>query len=191
MVYALHRCLISASLPIALLSFHAIPGTNSFLVYPQDVLMRNNVLLFSSQQSLPSHASEGDYFDIDAYQKRNQIRSKFGLKPLSEEEFAVLQDEVKIIEQEQIVKFDASKQERVEQQKISTNKSQASRRNVFGNFFSTGSRPSCQTNDDCQEPDVCCDMVFGKVCCYGGEKSRLEEWKLAYVPVPQSYDWNS
>lgn len=40
-----------------------------------------------------------------------------------------------------------------------------------GGFFSAMKRTmpkQCETSYDCERPEVCCDLLFGTVCCSGG-----------------------
>eukprot|EP00986_Skeletonema_menzelii_P004637 scaffold1605_cov114-Skeletonema_menzelii.AAC.3 len=44
---------------------------------------------------------------------------------------------------------------------------------------------TCQSNFDCNSPQVCCDFRFKKICCDEGGTKRDIENELALIPVPQ------
>jgi hypothetical protein len=45
----------------------------------------------------------------------------------------------------------------------------------------------CESNYDCQRPEVCCDFHFTKQCCSSGIMARELTLQYATVPVPQQY----
>jgi len=140
-----------------------------------------------------SLSDNSQQFDNAAYLKRNASRKKFGLEPLSPEDFLALQAEVKAMEQVQSEKRETYKKqnEQSRHEGRSRTLSKSGDKGLFENLFGSSARRSCQSHDDCENPEACCDMLLGKVCCYNGVGSRLEELKPAWVTVPQSYDWNT
>ena len=53
---------------------------------------------------------------------------------------------------------------------------------LFGSVF----EDTCESNYDCNRPEVCCDFGFKKTCCEGGKTAKNLYGELATVPVPQS-----
>lgn len=118
------------------------------------------------------------------YEEKNRARKNFNLKPLSPEEFVVLQAQVHAMEREEGEKQGVARQvaveEREERERIK--KSQEGGGGMFQSFF----KDTCQSNFDCDRPEVCCDFGFKKVCCSSGNTNRDIEYELALIPVPQS-----
>jgi hypothetical protein len=46
---------------------------------------------------------------------------------------------------------------------------------------------ACETNLDCDQPQVCCDFHFKKFCCSSGLMARQLQLQYATVPVPQQH----
>jgi len=55
---------------------------------------------------------------------------------------------------------------------------------MFQSFFSTIFQDTCQSNDDCERPKVCCDFGYKKTCCMGGEGQLTPA--MAYATIPGS-----
>lgn len=47
---------------------------------------------------------------------------------------------------------------------------------------------SCESNFDCQHPEVCCDFAYKKMCCSSGKMAKDMELEYATIPVPQNYN---
>jgi hypothetical protein len=118
--------------------------------------------------------------DWDAMEAKNRSRKKFGLKPLTPEEFLDLQQQVQqiAVEQEQKIKAAAAA-------------SAASKKKSGGGFLDMiGSvlTDTCETNFDCERPEICCDFGFQKRCCASGspvfDAFNNKAGDPALVPVP-------
>jgi hypothetical protein len=133
--------------------------------------------------------------DMDALEKKNMARKKFGLKPLSPEEFLELQEQVAELDSQQ--KEKAAAAAAAELSKRRKEESGGLMNKLFGNVM----KNTCETNFDCSYPEVCCDFGFKKMCCSSGMRildgppqSRFGQ--LAEVPVvanpgpfpPDDYD---
>jgi len=64
-----------------------------------------------------------------------------------------------------------------------------------GGFFSAmkGTLPQqCETSYDCERPEVCCDLLFGSVCCSGGLMIPTTDPKVSLqrqaIPIPIDND---
>mmetsp|Transcript_41371 Transcript_41371/g.86844 ORF Transcript_41371/g.86844 Transcript_41371/m.86844 type:complete len:211 (-) Transcript_41371:244-876(-) len=120
-------------------------------------------------------------------EEKNKTRKKFGLPPLNPEEFVVLQAQIHAMESEQDEIQSVAKQaivaEREEMQRQQQLKSESS--GLLQSFISGIFEDTCQSNFDCNRPEVCCDFRFKKVCCSSGDTRRNIENELATIPVPQ------
>jgi hypothetical protein len=126
---------------------------------------------------------------VEQLERRNKSRAKFGLKPLSPEEFLELEQEVKIQELKQREKLAASKREQSQQQQAL---SYSSPKVGFFDKFLAGVIPDkCESNEDCERPLVCCDFIFKKVCCASGVPVGYNQMKPALIPVPARPDYPS
>ena len=128
--------------------------------------------------------------DFELLDTKNAARKKFGLKPLTPEEFLLLQEQVAEIDEQQRKKKAAhaaaaelaAEQERKKKQG-----------NIFTNFLGNALQDTCETNFDCEWPEVCCDFGFKKSCCSSGMRildgpPQSRQGQLAEVPIPQGND---
>eukprot|EP00526_Cylindrotheca_closterium_P012732 CAMPEP_0113625460 /NCGR_PEP_ID=MMETSP0017_2-20120614/13154_1 /TAXON_ID=2856 /ORGANISM="Cylindrotheca closterium" /LENGTH=447 /DNA_ID=CAMNT_0000535581 /DNA_START=169 /DNA_END=1512 /DNA_ORIENTATION=- /assembly_acc=CAM_ASM_000147 len=118
----------------------------------------------------------------DAFEKKNAARKKFGLEPLSLEEFAELQ--------EQVEQLGAQQQQRsaTAAAEVAAKKKKEERGGFFKKIFGDAMQDTCESNFDCQRPEVCCDFGFKKMCCSSGMRvldgpPRSRQGQLAEVPV--------
>eukprot|EP00527_Entomoneis_sp_CCMP2396_P007135 CAMPEP_0198143304 /NCGR_PEP_ID=MMETSP1443-20131203/6275_1 /TAXON_ID=186043 /ORGANISM="Entomoneis sp., Strain CCMP2396" /LENGTH=274 /DNA_ID=CAMNT_0043806525 /DNA_START=71 /DNA_END=895 /DNA_ORIENTATION=+ len=182
----------------------------------------------------------------EALEIQNQARKKFGLKPLTPEQYVALQAQIHQMESQQMVdatekafsEFDTNKdgvitlqelkegleniigtdlsEKRVEKvmQNLDSSgdgllqpdefltvgqlrnvldavatpeceqpqsKAQSSLQNFINNVF----QDTCECNFDCDQPEVCCDFGFKKMCCFSGRTAQNLEY--ATVPVPSTF----
>lgn len=115
--------------------------------------MRMSPHLPTTVLSSSSNAEARD-FDMEAFNTRNNYRKKFGLPPLSPEEFEEVEAQVKIL----------AKETQQKRESLAQTAQQRRRKNIFSDIFSD----SCETNFDCERPEVCCDFILKKVCCASG-----------------------
>lgn len=125
---------------------------------------------------------------LSKFEEKNKARTNFALPPLSPEEFVVLQAQIHAMEREQGEIQSNAKQaiveEREERQRQQHMKSEASS-GLLQSFMDGIFQDTCQSNFDCERPEVCCDFRFRKVCCSSGNTNRDIENELAAIPVPQ------
>jgi hypothetical protein len=123
-----------------------------------------------------------DDVSLDAlWERRNESRKKFGMKPLSRDEFIVLQEETRMQAEKQRREYQNQKP----QQRRSESRNMAS---IFETILSVAAPQVCETNDDCPAPsEVCCDFRFQKVCCSHGVKETQQQLALIPVPVKSSH----
>lgn len=130
---------------------------------------------------MESSSAEGNA-DFDALEKKNMARKKFGLKPLTPEEFASLQEQVAELDVQQQKRAAAAATEMAER------KAKEENPGFFKQLFGNVLQDTCESNYDCQRPEVCCDFGFKKMCCSSGMRildgpPRSREGQLAEVPV--------
>ena len=131
-------------------------------------------------------------FDNEAFERKNLSRKKFGLKPLSKEDFLQVEQQVRVQAEQHRQKFVQEQQMKQANVYRRTSTSAASNpngksRGLFENIFSDIMPKGCESNEDCENPEVCCDLVFSKVCCSSGVGVRgmlEEQYRPALVPVP-------
>jgi len=117
-------------------------------------------------------------FDQTAYDRKNELRRKFGLKPLTPDEYIQLELQVQELELEQL-----EKQEHVTKtSSSSTTFPTSKKRNIFQSFLNID---TCEDNYDCERPQVCCDLGIKKICCASGMKVFDGiQYQQQMIPVP-------
>jgi len=94
---------------------------------------------------------------------------------LQSEEFVTMQE---LREQVEIISKDYYKN-------ILANKaSAAGLPNMLQNFLTNLFEDTCESNYDCSRPEVCCDLVFKKICCDSGVMNRNMQQEMQLIPVP-------
>lgn len=118
-----------------------------------------------------------DYWE--ALDSQNQSRKKFGMDPLTPEQYVVLQAQIHQMEMEAEQTQQAAKSTATakgEQQSKAPGFLQGIMKNVF--------QDTCETNFDCERPEVCCDFSFKKMCCSSGQTNKDLRSEYALIPVP-------
>jgi len=147
--------------------------------------------LFSMSSASSGGLNEADaastelQIDLEAFEKKNISRKKFGLKPLSPEEYIKVEEEVKQMEVQQRQRAAASSQAAAE---LAAKKEKQNRPNFFDKVLGNVLKDTCEDNYDCERPEVCCDFGFKKMCCASGmgivNGPQSLEGQPALVPVP-------
>lgn len=141
----------------------------------------------STSSSLWAWEAEGDTddaaalypgMDWDAFHSKNKSRQKFGLKPLTPEEFMELQNQINQMTADAAAQRQADEQIQQQQQSNKRNP------NFWEQIMGKIQEDTCETNFDCERPKVCCDFGFTKRCCFGGTPVGKYALQPAYVPVP-------
>jgi hypothetical protein len=140
----------------------------------------------SSLFSMEAASAREDHADLDweALEKKNQVRKKFGLEPLTPEEFRQLQAQVQELSVQQQQRAAQVRAEQQQQQQAKLAKQRASN-NFLSKLLGAGEKlatNTCESNFDCQRPEVCCDFGFIKKCCSGGSLVGLRQ-QLQPIPV--------
>jgi len=119
-------------------------------------------------------------FDPERFAAKNKSRKKFGLKPLTEEEFMAIELQVKQMDAEQRQRAAAAAQS----QAATTAKPEKKKDSFVDKLFGNVLKDTCESNWDCERPEVCCDFGFKKMCCSSGSLVSNAPPQYALVPVP-------
>jgi len=110
-----------------------------------------------------------------ALKKKNLLRRKFGLKPIDMKEFVELEANIAELDyQQQQKKKEADvmaaieAEQRMKKQRQQEIKNNSGLNSIFQKLFGDVVKDTCESNYDCQRPEVCCDMGFKKMCCSNG-----------------------
>lgn len=136
----------------------------------------------SQRAAMESSSLDGSNVDWDALERKNTARKNFGLKPLTPEEFMALEEQVREIETQQQKRASAQAAEMAEKKARDENPG------FFKKLFGEVLQDTCDSNYDCQRPEVCCDFGFKKMCCSSGMRvlegpPRSRQGQLAEIPV--------
>lgn len=136
----------------------------------------------TSQLTAMESSSFESNIDWEALEKKNLARKKFGLAPLTPEEFMDLQEQVRELDHQQQQKAVAAAAEMAEK------KSKEENTGFFKKLFGEVLQDTCESNFDCQRPEVCCDFGFKKMCCSSGLRildgpPKSRQGQLAEIPV--------
>eukprot|EP00542_Grammatophora_oceanica_P021043 CAMPEP_0194031612 /NCGR_PEP_ID=MMETSP0009_2-20130614/4744_1 /TAXON_ID=210454 /ORGANISM="Grammatophora oceanica, Strain CCMP 410" /LENGTH=429 /DNA_ID=CAMNT_0038671819 /DNA_START=45 /DNA_END=1334 /DNA_ORIENTATION=- len=129
---------------------------------------------YQDDQGSPDYPSG---LDVDAFEKKNMTRKKYGLKPLSPEEFLETEAQIQTMET----------QERKRQAAMdAATAPEDGPLKPFAKLFNV-LEDTCETNYDCERPEVCCDFGFKKMCCSSGAMVGAEQQlRPAYATVPST-----
>jgi hypothetical protein len=137
--------------------------------------------LFALSSSAPSPEDENTQatytpaVDWAALERKNASRKKFGMAPLTPEEFVNLEAQVQQMDHQRRQAAAATAAEM-------SKKKEEGDDNVFKKLFGNALENTCESNYDCERPLVCCDFGFKKTCCFSG--ARVVDGMPAMVPVP-------
>jgi hypothetical protein len=153
--------------------------------------------LFSNPNERAADMSEMGFnhapYDRDALQRKNASRKKFGMQPLTPEEFVAVEEEVRSMDAINKKKASYLAEQLAQQSsKNKKGKEDSFLSNIFGGVFKNG----CESNFDCERPQVCCDVGFKRICCSNGlgivDGIPVERYErgLLRVPLPNdNYDY--
>lgn len=131
-------------------------------------------------------------YDLDALQRKNASRKKFGKPPLTPEEYLAIEEEVRAMDTSNKKKAAYLAEQLAAARKNKKEKEDSFLSNIFGGVFKNG----CESNFDCERPQVCCDVGFKRICCSNGlgivDGIPVERYErgLLRVPLPNdNYDY--
>ena len=125
-------------------------------------------------------------YDRDALQRKNDSRKRFGLPPITPDEFIKIEEEVRAMDAVNKKKATYLAEQLAQSRKKEEKESFLN--SIFGGVLKNG----CESNFDCERPQVCCDVGFKKICCSNGlgivDGIPLEKWERAKLRVPMEND---
>jgi hypothetical protein len=137
----------------------------------------------SSELSAMDASSMESSTDGEALEKKNLARKNFGLDPLTPEEFTDLQEKVRELDNQQQQRAAVSAAEMASKKKKEEG-------GFFKKLMAGVLEDTCDSNYDCESPEVCCDFGFKKMCCSSGmrvidgpPRPRSRFGDLAEIPV--------
>lgn len=133
--------------------------------------------------------------DADHYweelDNQNAARKKFGLDPLSPEQYVALQGQIHQLQTEQQEKLVNLQEKVAAAAKIEADYEKEQQSSPFApmkDFMNSFMKDTCAANYDCQRPEVCCDFGFKKMCCSSGQMTKDLKQEYAMIPVPMRSD---
>lgn len=138
--------------------------------------------LFSMSSSMSNSDGKSDSdVDLEALNRKNASRKKFGLDPLTPEEFKEIEAQVR--------DMDAKQQERASRMSSASEFTEKKKGGFLNKLFGNVLEDTCESNFDCQRPEVCCDFGFTKKCCTSGMLvgDPQKQGERAMVPVVAGY----
>lgn len=160
------------------MQFRSFRPISSSYLFSKNDYGESSLLAASSHGSSSGNAN--DPF-LAALEKKNDIRKKFGLSPLTPEEYAKLQEQVQQLDETQQQRSAAAAAE------MAAKKKKEEQGGFFKKIFGNVLDDTCESNFDCQHPEVCCDFGFKKMCCSSGMRvldgPRSRQGQYAEIPV--------
>lgn len=163
--------------------------TNHFLAN----LSKPTSILFSNDSS-DDNVQDNFHplFNREKFDAKNNYRKRFGLPPITPEEFVRIEAEVQELAMAQRQKADAMSSDSAAEMA----KSAKGKNGLFGKFLGNILEDTCESNYDCERPEVCCDLGFKRMCCRSGLgvfNGAPERMRLEPVPAQQrelGEDWS-
>jgi len=150
---------------------------------------RSPTSLFQSnpnEQAMQLPESSRLSYDSEAFQRKNDSRKKFGLPALTPEEFIAIEKEVRAMDE--VNKKKATYLAEQFAQNAQNAKEKTDKGNFIQNLFGGALKNGCESNFDCERPQVCCDVGFKKICCSNGlgivDGIPVEKYKRGVLRMP-------
>lgn len=132
----------------------------------------------STSSSGADRGNEHPGLDWEAMENKNRSRKKFGLKPLTPEEFLEIEEQVQEMQIQELTKHKAMHD--ATEVPAPKKKKNAFLSNLFGEVF----EDTCESNFDCKRPQICCDFGFKKMCCSSGAMvGHSQERQPVRIPI--------
>jgi len=148
--------------------------------------------LFASEEEMTtssngssSNSGRVDGIDWDAYERKNATRKKFGLKPITPEEFVDIANQVQAMQEQQSAAASSASAAAEVAAKMRQEKKSRGKPGFMDKIFGGVLKDTCESNFDCQRPEVCCDLGFKKMCCSSGMRIANDaRFQPRLIPVP-------
>lgn len=129
-------------------------------LFPELVVKFQQAPLSLFSRKPTSLFSMSNDIDWEAFERKNASRKKFGLDPLTPEEFQEIQAQVE--------QMDIHQRSRARASTTTTTNPPKKEKGFLGKLFGDVLQDTCESNFDCTRPEVCCDFGFTKKCCTSG-----------------------
>lgn len=142
---------------------------------------QRSTLLFSANDA-DDEMNFHPLFNQEAFDRKNSYRKRFGLPPITPEEFVKIETEVQELAMAQRQKADAMSSDSAAEMAKSKGKG------MFNKLFGNVLEDTCESNYDCERPEVCCDLGFKRMCCRSGlgvYNGAPPQMRLEPVPAQQ------
>lgn len=147
---------------------------------------RSNLHSFEASRSDGGDDVDGFMSSADinwnALEQKNKSRKKFGMPPLTPDEFRKLETQIKTMDAEQQVR--RQQQEAAAAAARAQEEKRNQKNRILDKLFGNVLKDTCETNFDCERPELCCDFGFKKMCCSTGSPVLGQNPQYATVPVP-------
>ena len=180
----------SLVLAASCLAAAAVMGANSVVAFSSARLPAAPSCVRRSCPTNPLSASRGE-FDAEEdpdLARKNLSRKKFGLPPLTPAEYSALMAEVRALEVSQAERAEEMARSRAAREGAVKEDREGGIVAPLARVLQSALRDTCQGNEDCDRPLVCCDLGFKKMCCASGkgifEPQLGLEGRMKLVPVP-------
>eukprot|EP00555_Chaetoceros_dichaeta_P012094 CAMPEP_0198259712 /NCGR_PEP_ID=MMETSP1447-20131203/8827_1 /TAXON_ID=420782 /ORGANISM="Chaetoceros dichaeta, Strain CCMP1751" /LENGTH=531 /DNA_ID=CAMNT_0043947163 /DNA_START=72 /DNA_END=1667 /DNA_ORIENTATION=+ len=131
----------------------------------------------SEASNLENHLASPFFNEIE-FERKNTYRRKYGLKPITPDEYIKIEVEVEALASVQREKESAAMAAAELAKPKPKNK-------FFGNLFGGILQDTCESNWDCQRPEVCCDLLVKKMCCSSGTKVPVTpQMQMMPIKIP-------
>jgi hypothetical protein len=139
----------------------------------------SSTALMALSTSSSGEGSEPPGLDTDAMDRKNQSRKKFGLKPLTPEEFMEIEAQVK-----ELQTLELSKQQAMISDATEVPQKKQKKGGFLSSLFGEVFEDTCESNFDCKRPEICCDFGFKKQCCSSGAMvGKSQQQQPVRIPI--------
>jgi Uncharacterized conserved protein (DUF2358) len=142
--------------------FMLLPLRKSFSLFEEN-FPKSLRSLNASPSGRGEAANDASVIDWEALEKKNKLRKKFGLEPLTPKEFLEIEAQVEQMQVQELSKQQALRSDATEVPRKKTKKL-----GFLSNLFGDALVNTCESNFDCVRPEICCDFGFRKMCCSSG-----------------------
>lgn len=146
-------------------------------INPQPSAKRDDSIATTMAMTSDLSSSSSEEASDAAFELKNAARVKFGLKPISREEFDQIEEQVRAQSEVVNSNYRNAGQLRAEKKKKDYG--------FLSKLFGDALPDTCESNDDCDRPALCCDLIVKKVCCRSGAMIPATRYPPRVQPMMQ------
>lgn len=151
-------------------------SSKSNLFSPKSTSTSTPTSLFSMDES-----RDNELFNEEAFKTKNLSRKKFDLPAISESEFIQIEAETQKLQATQQLKAAEYNAAAAAAAQARENKKKSDN-SLFNRILGNIRQDTCESNFDCERPEVCCDFKFKKMCCSSGQ--GVFNWAPGLEKIP-------